>query len=423
MNGALKSSTGYFLLKPFVKFGLKIFYRRITVTGIENIPATGGFILYANHQNALMDPLLLCCFTQRPLHWLARADVFRNPWVARILHHLHMIPIHRERDNSDLLTESGNTFKLSSRRLAEGCAIAVFPEGGHAHHKIIRPFKRGMARIVCGNGELMDVPFLPVHIDYHSFRAFRSEVHIGVGTPFMPSSVSEKMDNPGITLTKITRHARLELLKIAVHFPNQVIAHEMEEIRPVLALVRNTAGQINSDQEFSAYRKTIENLQVNCTHDVDYRDAFHQALEVAQNKLSSLKSKFVRQSIAQHFNVSSAMGWIGIATHALPAFLCEVITRAFVRDPQFISSIRLVSGLFVFPLFYLMFTFWVVHFSGSWWIALVALLVIVLSGIAALFLIDRRKNAFYNASLLAQINEDPSFQHLFQLLNRPAPKA
>jgi hypothetical protein len=50
---------GYSLVRTLARWVSGFFYRRIDLVGLENIPESGPLIVAANHQNALVDPMLL----------------------------------------------------------------------------------------------------------------------------------------------------------------------------------------------------------------------------------------------------------------------------------------------------------------------------------------------------------------------------
>lgn len=54
-----RMAMGYGLVRTLARWVLGLFYRRIDLVGLENIPESGPLIVAANHQNALVDPMLL----------------------------------------------------------------------------------------------------------------------------------------------------------------------------------------------------------------------------------------------------------------------------------------------------------------------------------------------------------------------------
>ena len=72
----MKNSKLYVLVRPIISFLFKLFYRP-TIVGKENIPSDGGVVLAGNHTNNF-DCLLLLSSTKRPIHFLAKIELFRG---------------------------------------------------------------------------------------------------------------------------------------------------------------------------------------------------------------------------------------------------------------------------------------------------------------------------------------------------------
>jgi 1-acyl-sn-glycerol-3-phosphate acyltransferase len=77
---------------------MSLFYRRVEVVGMEHIPASGPIILAANHQNALVDPMLLLAAVPRRLVPVAKAPLFAHPLIGPFLRLVKTIPVHRPQD-------------------------------------------------------------------------------------------------------------------------------------------------------------------------------------------------------------------------------------------------------------------------------------------------------------------------------------
>ena len=103
-NWTLPYSITYILVW-FTKQG---FFRRVTRQGLSNIPKNKPVIFAANHQNSLIDPIVIATTNRYPVFFLTKSDVFKNPTIAKILYALNMLPIYRERDGSDFMEKNKN---------------------------------------------------------------------------------------------------------------------------------------------------------------------------------------------------------------------------------------------------------------------------------------------------------------------------
>src|SRR5665811_1721793 len=86
------------ILYAYVSVIHRIYYKRITVVGYEKIPVKTPVIFAPNHQNALMDAFAVMFPARKHVVFMARADIFKKPAIAKILNMLQILPIYRIRD-------------------------------------------------------------------------------------------------------------------------------------------------------------------------------------------------------------------------------------------------------------------------------------------------------------------------------------
>ena len=84
-----------------VRFLVGLFFRRVEVSGVENVPQTGGGILIAWHPNGLVDPALIISCFPRTVVFGARHGLFKWPVIGRIMKSLGTVPIFRATDLKD----------------------------------------------------------------------------------------------------------------------------------------------------------------------------------------------------------------------------------------------------------------------------------------------------------------------------------
>jgi 1-acyl-sn-glycerol-3-phosphate acyltransferase len=153
-----------------LRFWLRIHFRRIFLSNVSVIPAKGPAILACNHPNSFLDAIVVALLIKRPIHFLARSDVFRKPVARWILSQLHLIPIYRLQEGSENLEKNKDTFKRCSEILAKGGVILIFSEGNCILEKRLRPLKKGTARIAFTAEALsnwnLNIRIIPVGINY-----------------------------------------------------------------------------------------------------------------------------------------------------------------------------------------------------------------------------------------------------------------
>lgn len=112
--------TFYSFARSLVAIGLKPVYRIETI-GKENIPAQGSVLLCANHINNL-DPLLVGITSSRPVHFMAKDELFSVPLLGKIVRNLNAFPVKRGMSDREAL-------RTGLAILKEDKVLGLFPEG------------------------------------------------------------------------------------------------------------------------------------------------------------------------------------------------------------------------------------------------------------------------------------------------------
>ena len=160
---------------------VRTFYR-LTVSG-ETVPRQGPVLLVANHPNSLMDPALVAAVAERPVRFLAKAPLFTDPLVGFLIRGSGSLPVYRAADGIQGSNE--DTFRAVHAALAEGSAVAIFPEGTSHSEPSLVPLKTGAARIAMGGAAQLGAafPIVPVGLVFRRKDTFRSEALAIVGRP------------------------------------------------------------------------------------------------------------------------------------------------------------------------------------------------------------------------------------------------
>lgn len=94
---------------------------RVKVQGLENIPKEGGFILCCNHLS-FTDPIFLGIFCKRQIHFMSKAELFKNKFAAWFFSKLGAFAVNRG---------TGDTGAMRSALdiINQGKIMGIFPEG------------------------------------------------------------------------------------------------------------------------------------------------------------------------------------------------------------------------------------------------------------------------------------------------------
>jgi glycerol-3-phosphate dehydrogenase (NAD(P)+) len=120
-----------------------LFYFRVRRLGREHIPA-GGVILAANHRSFL-DPFLIGCCIGRPIFFVAKREMFKNPLVGWLLNCMGAFPVRRGEADEE-------SVKTALALLERGRAVVMFPEGTRIRAGSLAKPKRGVGRLALQSG-------------------------------------------------------------------------------------------------------------------------------------------------------------------------------------------------------------------------------------------------------------------------------
>ena len=128
-NNIEKYSAGYSALKNVARLWHNyIYYRRVIVIGRENLKSDSPRIIAPNHQNALMDAMAIVSSVRGRQVYLARADIFKKNFIARILYFLKILPVYRIRDGYQSLKNNDDIFDKTIDVLKNNIPLVILPE-------------------------------------------------------------------------------------------------------------------------------------------------------------------------------------------------------------------------------------------------------------------------------------------------------
>jgi 1-acyl-sn-glycerol-3-phosphate acyltransferase len=154
---------------------------RFDVTGKENIPRSGNYIVIANHLNWLDEFAILLLFPVEPrIHFLADPTILVTRkvqwWIVR--HTGGFVPVVRERHGDQAL------FHHVDRALEVGGSVAIFPEGNYGPAEGgLMPFHKGFAHFAMKAG----VPVIPVALSGTKDLWLRKRIKVVIGEPILPA--------------------------------------------------------------------------------------------------------------------------------------------------------------------------------------------------------------------------------------------
>lgn len=210
---------------------LHLYFGKIKISGLENVPLNKPVMFLPNHQNALLDALLIAVQCNRKPFFLTRSDVFRNNLVITVLDFFRMIPIYRIRDGRESLKNNQEVFDRCSRLLGQDHAILMFPEANHNLKRRVRPLSKGFTRILLNTLEKspnLDISIVPVGINYRDAARFPNRVALYYGEAIQMRTWYKPQDKTG-SIDRVKHKVGDRLKTLTTHIEDE--AHYADTLR------------------------------------------------------------------------------------------------------------------------------------------------------------------------------------------------
>lgn len=391
------------IIVALLRFAMRIYFRRVEVAGLDNVPLKSPVIFVLNHPNALVDPAFLLCLAPRRVSFLAKAPLFKIPLLGFLVRELDSLPVYRRQDEGEDVSKNRETFEFARKLLANGGTIGICPEGVSHDEPRLRPIKTGAARIALGavsTGEVLDLSIVPAGLYYTSKTTFRSSVLLYFGKPFLVPPVElEPGENP-------PRAAVRELSdKIEDALREVILEAEHEEALHTITRAERIFSSEGPDDEQDSLAEELQLQQ-------RFIKAYKILRECAPDRLAKLEVRMTRfeeelkQAGMDTDDLSAPTSTLDVFTHLitrcllfllllLPALVGAVIhypayrlggylaTRFYRDSDDVVSTIKLISAMLLFPSTWLIVGALTCAFA-SWEFSLFSLLVVPATGYVAI---------------------------------------
>ena len=395
-----KKSLSYSIVRKYVKFAHDIFfYKKVCITGLENIPKDKPLFFAPNHQNALMDALIVSFAVEKQVVFVARSDIFKNPIFAKILIWMKILPAYRIRDGKENLKKNDKVFDASVKILENNNVITVFPEAQHTDKRRLRILKKAVQRIVFQTENANDfnigIQIIPVGIYYKTYWNFRTTIQINFGKPI--SSIDYKeiyRENEQKAMLALRDKMTEGLKPLMIDIETEEFYDTYENLREIFNSEMRKKLNLNNEQKnvFIADKKTIEALNKELKNNYENIKSLDKDVKEYVKGIKKYKIKDWILEKATSFSsvilksilliLLSPIFIYGAINNIIPYLLPSIITKK-VKDKQFISSILFALGIITFPLFYVIQTFIFVYFVEPNWYALIYLISLPITGLFA----------------------------------------
>jgi len=399
----------YTVMKPVVRLGLRVFFRRLEVRHRERLRLPGPLMLCSNHPNTLMDPLVTAIQRHEPIAFLAKSTFFKNPILGAIMRSGNCIPIYRRQDAeganapspAQLAASNEASFGRCYDYLERGGTVMIFPEGTSVSERRLRPLKTGAARIALGTEARHDfklgLKLVCVGTNYFDPSSFRSDVLLNVAPHINVADYAERYhQDPNAAAEALTEEITQRLTR------RLVISRAADDDQLAQQVERTFGDHLNPDDDpttlydnFQLSRTLLDAVAWFEQHDPTRLAALRAALstyltsleahKLNDNDLDQSQRPGTRLADLLNLVLGFPVGLYGLVTNYLPYKIPSQVARRATKETEFIAAIMLGVGLLTFPLAYAVEAAAVQHWlTHDWRLTGLFLLSLPLAGFYAL---------------------------------------
>jgi 1-acyl-sn-glycerol-3-phosphate acyltransferase len=364
------------------RFLVRVFFREIVLEGQENLSAAGPVLFTPNHPNALLDPLLMQLFSPPfTIRFVAKAPLFKIPIFGSMLRSLGAIPVVRRIDvNQDV--DYTAFFSACVDALGRHDSIVIFPEGRSLPQPYLAPLRTGPARLFfLARERNINVQVIPVGLNYERGYVFRSSVLISTAKAISTEPFEQMYATDSAAAI---RGLTDEITNVLNH---HVFQTETYRDRELMLLLERLYSRENRDDSWTerferlrVFESALRNL--NKTHPAEIDRMRHllaryerisRTFNLEPGVTRTSNRSFTAFAASTGGTIIAAAGWL---LNIIPYKLVDLLIKILRKDVAEAATFKIVFGMFLFPLNWILQTIAVQHWFG--WEAAIVFAVLIL---------------------------------------------
>ena len=210
----------YYIVVAIVRVAMHIWFN-LKIEGRENIPKGQAFVYASNHRSNA-DPVLVTLAGRGRFSFMAKSELFRNPFFAWLIRSLGAFPVERG---------TGDTAAIEKAidNVSHGVNLLIFPEDTRSKDGRVGRGKTGVALIAARS----HADVVPVGISFTGKLHFRSKIVVRVGKPIPAGTlkIEEGLSDRDMlrVLKKQVMPPIMDGIRALVEEPAALPLHEEEE--------------------------------------------------------------------------------------------------------------------------------------------------------------------------------------------------
>ncbi len=355
----------YNFVKLLVKISFRVFYEKVVVKNQERLRVDNPTIMVSNHPSTMTDPLQVAHKAKHIVHFLANASMFKHPFTNWFFSTFYCIPVERPKDVKGRSINNDESLAKADKFIQNGGQLYIAAEGYSQPERRLGRIKTGAARIALSAASKKDfqlgLTIQPTGLNYTAHRFFRTKLFTYVGEPLKVADYkSIYLKDPRAAVTQLTADITEEMRSLIIDTEDEAEEKLLVQLEELLA----NSKPLDLEENFFRNKKILEQLRLYRNNFPSDDKAFRQNVQQYFDGLEEVKLKDHSLAKEQSGQSSSLMGQGILLLLGLPFFLYGwinnflanyiplLLTKKANMYKGYDSTIKLMSGLVIYPVIY-----------------------------------------------------------------------
>jgi 1-acyl-sn-glycerol-3-phosphate acyltransferase len=391
----------YEFLHLWFGFGLRLFFRNVYTFNSKNLKQFTPTIYIGNHENALMDAILIITGSHRQPYSMTRSDVFKKPLVRAFLYSIRMLPVYRQRDGIENMRKNGVIFDSVTDRLTQKRAVLIFPEGDQAMVHRLRNLKKGVFRFSFPAEEKTQwetgVHLLPCGLTYEKHYDAHRDFIMHVGEPIYLRDYKDLYElEPEKAIEQVKQDLASGMRKVMIDIHTKEYYDEQILLRKIFIPIElhkegkpaHFGNFYLKGQEFNKrLNELLDNDDKTTTGLMEQVRVYRSELETQEIREETVRKSPGRLDVLLiRLTLLLSAPFYGMAwlLNGIPLTIAERYSDKLIKDAKFILTLRFGIGHMTYT-FYCLLLYLVVIIFGGGWIMGLSLVLLVFTSMAVVF--------------------------------------
>lgn len=361
-----------------------VFARLVTLVLFKDVEVVGSAehdgprLIVANHFGGLVDAIVVVRALGGLPHIVAKSTLFKPLPLRLVLRLLGVVPVYRRSDRSDT-AKNTSSFDEVAKALKRGRSVLIFPEGTVTDTQELQTVRTGAARMALRAMEVgtRDLAIVPIGITYEDKVSTRSRVLVEIGPHIADGEIRDLAGGTELSeenhplVDDVTDLIRRRLTAVAPDYGS--LLRERTMMLAASIRVRSDMERAYGEPRMSELRSVAQRLARATEGGGDEQLAetggYQMALAAAALEDRDVQPTPRARELARIATrkalivlLLAPLALVGLIVN-LTAILIVVLVGAFVKEPVSKGTARVVTGIVVFPLLWVV----IAVVNGEFW--------------------------------------------------------